>query len=838
MARAKRFYLCNLIPLWQIDNAHLEVDWTQEAAKNGEIVEMRVVVKDLDLNMTTPDFTIEFEVNENDVLLFGGLDDRVVTITNKAAEKKTEHRDIAIIGANDAVPTDQRLTKIFLSPLPNAAPQKLIRAFWPAAWQKDVAGSPEYYFDVKLEFTGKTFKERSDRELTVSEESIGTGVTSADPTVAKPLVLPAVGWSLQDVFAEKTVNQLALLDQPNAGKPVSFVITPDVNATLLWILFIPKSNDAPGSGTLLKDPWTVPRFLPLENIKTLSLKGKIGDKEVNATTVTQAEAEKFPGQKGGLFGVLKLNQSRAKTKVEDPETPIAEQQTTANTLMTATPALVKLKKALDKELAAWATANNQNITPTHREYAYTIQQFAFNLTHGSDSLILERPSSSSELKKWNEAFQKAYLMALMIMSTGATVDARENRTEIIAQSLAEAGFNTEALNVVGMFSTREEQKVTYETILKAGNATAEQWPQLMKFLTAGTGTFSETEFINTFGFNTGTITIDGVETRRLLPSDTKAFITNLGANNTERNSKLDTITTELLDNYANDPDLVWVLSGFLFLQRSFRQSFSDKIWRDGRSYLLYKILNSYDFTEPGYLDPPPTWNGETMEMERDMPWVYQNKQRFGVDYLVFLCERAGTPIPRPTNLNFTSLRAWLEAQTETIAAAAPKVYPDNKDHWFQLFTLITDAYFFHVELLDVRPDPLGHLTALVADAPARTRMRADCDVFAAYGTRFLRTMGFTSIGYMGILPVEPDPVGHVEALLKKDDAYFAVNNKDIFRITAATEAAAITKVRDHILRVLGHPATYQVYYAPSDATGAMSGRIRELGNEIRRTDLE
>ena len=87
MARAKRFYLCNLIPLWEIDDAHLDVDWTQESAKNGEIVEMRVVVKDLDLNMKTPDFTIEFEVNENDVLILGGLDDRVVTITNKAAEK-------------------------------------------------------------------------------------------------------------------------------------------------------------------------------------------------------------------------------------------------------------------------------------------------------------------------------------------------------------------------------------------------------------------------------------------------------------------------------------------------------------------------------------------------------------------------------------------------------------------------------------------------------------------------------------------------------------------------------------------------------------------------------
>ena len=42
---SKRFYLCNLIPLSKIDLAHLEVDWTQEEARDGEIVEMRVVVK-------------------------------------------------------------------------------------------------------------------------------------------------------------------------------------------------------------------------------------------------------------------------------------------------------------------------------------------------------------------------------------------------------------------------------------------------------------------------------------------------------------------------------------------------------------------------------------------------------------------------------------------------------------------------------------------------------------------------------------------------------------------------------------------------------------------------
>lgn len=847
MGRAKRFYLCNLIPLWEIDSANLEVDWTQESAKNGEVVEMRVVVKDLDLNMKTPDFTIEFEINENDVLIFGGLDDRVVTITNDTKDKKkNEHRPISILGENDVVPPDQRLKSIFVSPMPKEASKKLIRAFWAAAYQWDIAGNPEFYFDVKLDFTGKKYNERSDRELSVSKENFtgtgtGTGTTTGgDPSVAGPLVLPAVGWALKEIFAEKPVDQLALLDQPNAGKPVSFVITPDTNASLLWVLLIPKSNDAPAGGALIKKPWTVPRFLPLETIKTLDLTGKIGDKEVKATTVAKAEAEKFTGQKGGFFAQLTLNEGREKVTVPDPSVPINEQQQGANTLMTATAALVTLKKALDKELAAWGPANHQNVDPTNSDFAFAVQQFAFNITHDAGSSVLPKPSGSSAQKKWTEAFQKAYLIALMIMATGSKVDRREERAGLIANDLAEAGFITEALAIVGMFSTREGQKFTYETILKSNKATAAQWTLLMNFFTAGTGTFAETDFVDAFGFSSGTFTLEGVTTRRLLPTaDTRTFITNLGANDTERNSKLDAITTGLIDAYSNDPDLIWVLSGFLFFHQPYRQPFADKMWRDGKSYLLFKILNSLDFVEPGYGEP--TYDGVTLTMARDMTWVYQNKQRFAVDFLVFLGDRAGTPIQRPANLNFNSLRLWLEDQTERIAATAPIVYPDNKNHWFQLYNLVTDIFFFHVDRGNVTPDLHGHIAALVADQPGNLRLRADCDVFATYGTRFLRAMGFTSIGYMGIWEMTAAGafgVGHAGALLKKDTAYFVVNNKEAFRVNASTEADAQVKLRDSILDILNNPAHKQIHYVAADATGGMSDTIFDRTNATRRQDLE
>jgi|GEM_PF-2155849 len=834
MARAKRFYLCNLIPLWEVDDDHLAVDWTQEAAKNGEIVEMRVVVKDLDLNMTTPDFTIEFEVNENDVLLFGGLDDRVVTITNNNAENKTEHRDISIIGENDAVPQDKRLTNIFLSPLPNAAPQKLIRAFWSAAWQDDVAGEPEFYFDVKLEFTGKTFKERSDRELAVSKENfVGPGTSTTGTTATGTLVLPAVGWSAKETFAEQAIDQIALLDPANTGKAVSFVITPDLSASIFWIALIPKSNDASPGGALIKKSWTVPRFLPLENIRTLSLKALIDGKTVNAATVAKADAETFPGQTGGLFAELTLNEGRPASTPPDPSITVNEQQQRANALLSAESTL---KAKVDKELATWATAKSKNITPTNSEYAFTLQEFAMTLTHGADFFILPRPSSGSALTKWKENFRKSYVLGLMIMSSGSGVTQREERANLIAIALAEADFVTEALNLADLFSTRERQKFPYDTALKQGKLTAAQWTTVLNFFMAGTGTIAETDVADAFGFTNGTVTVDGVATDRLLPTATKAFIAKLGTTDSERTSKLDAIATALIANYANDPNLIWVLSGFLFFHLPFRQPFSDKMWSSSQNYLLFKIVNSLDFNEPEYDNP--TWDGVTLTMVRDMTWVYQNKQRFAVDFLVALGDRAGTPIPRPANLSFNSLRIWLEAQTETIAASGPTVYPGSKNYWFALYNFVCDVFFFHVDTGNVTPNAHGHIDHLPAGDPGNLRMQADCDVFATYGTRFLRAMGFTSIGYMGIMPIVPKPVGHAGALLQKDGAYFVVNNKAAYRITAGTEAEAQVKLRDELLDVLRNPTDYEVYYAPSDATGGMSPRIRQLGDDVRRRDLE
>jgi hypothetical protein len=719
----------------------------------------------------------------------------------------------------------------------------LIRAFWAAAWQDDIAGSPEFFFTVKVKTTDKTYEERSDHELTVSKDAAagtaagGTDTTGTAGTAGATLTLPAVGWSRDAMFAEETVDQVALLDKENTGKPASFVITPDENATLLWILLIPPRNDVSGGAALLKNTWKAPRYLPLENIEVLRLRATVGGKEVAATSVAKDVAERFPGQKGALFAEVRLHPGRDVGSPPDPSITLGEQQARANALMSAEPDLPKLKTALDAELAKWATDNTKNLSPTDSEYAFTLQEYAFQLVHDmSTSEVKPRPSGGKSLEKWKQDLRKSYLLGLMILTTGGKVNARESRTQLIASPLAEAGFITEAMNIVGLFMERKEQEFPYETILKqGGKATAAQWRTLLDFFIAGKGSFAATELVTNMGFGSGTVEIDGNNVTRLLPSTVNAFIQSLGANNTERNAKLDVIATALMNAYANDPDLVLALAGFLFFNDSYRQPFAERLWREDKGYLLFKILSTAEFIEPHY--GGLEIDGRLLTMARDMAWVYENKQRFFTDFLVRFCERGGVTLPRAANLSFNTLRAWLEAQTETIAGAAPKVFPRDLKYWFDLYAMVTDIYFFHVDRGDVTPDLAGHIGGLTASDPNRLRLRADCDVFATYGARFLRAMGFTSIGYMGIWR-QPDDMGHAGALLKKDDDFYVVNNKQAFKITAANEAAAHVKLRDSILDVLYDPAHYEVHYAAAGANGAMPQSLLDRRAATRRTDLE
>jgi phosphatidylserine/phosphatidylglycerophosphate/cardiolipin synthase-like enzyme/DNA-binding beta-propeller fold protein YncE len=177
--RAKRFYLCNLIPLCEIDEENMDVDWPGYHAYFNDLIEMRADIKKRSIRWTSdngvtvaPDLKIRFEVYESDFLLSGGRNDWMGTFSShKDYGDDVTVRPIKIVDDFDKVPEDEREKHIFIHSIDPETLQ--VRCWWKVTEEEggDVSGNPEYYYDILLEgktTDGKSVKleERSDHELT------------------------------------------------------------------------------------------------------------------------------------------------------------------------------------------------------------------------------------------------------------------------------------------------------------------------------------------------------------------------------------------------------------------------------------------------------------------------------------------------------------------------------------------------------------------------------------------------------------------------------------------------------------------------------------------------
>jgi phosphatidylserine/phosphatidylglycerophosphate/cardiolipin synthase-like enzyme len=195
-SRAKRFYLCNLIPLWEIDEPDMDVDWPFYHAYFGDLIDMRAAVKRRQIRWagadgTTPaaDLKIRFEVYESDFLLSGGLNDRMAVYSSAAGfGDDPQVRPLKVVADFDAIPAADREKFIFIrwadahdvsvtkpdgTKQTTSIPDTLeIRCFWRVVEDEggDVSGDPEYYYDVYVE--GKlrdgsdvSLNERADHEI-------------------------------------------------------------------------------------------------------------------------------------------------------------------------------------------------------------------------------------------------------------------------------------------------------------------------------------------------------------------------------------------------------------------------------------------------------------------------------------------------------------------------------------------------------------------------------------------------------------------------------------------------------------------------------------------------
>jgi hypothetical protein len=244
-------------------------------------------------------------------------------------------------------------------------------------------------------------------------------------------------------------------------------------------------------------------------------------------------------------------------------------------------------------------------------------------------------------------------------------------------------------------------------------------------------------------------------------------------------AKLKVVFDVIISKYRNDSTLIDDLAEILVFDPKFREPFSQWLWIKDKD-LLFEILASRYFIEPGY---GPTVLQDVagaqrkLTMHKDMPWVYTYKQKYYIEHLVSLGNAYGEAIPRPKDMKLATLRTWLDDNTEKIGAALAQAYPKDPGRITGVYDQIADIFFYHVDRGDVKADRAGRLKGLEPADPRKMRLKADCDVLAAYATRLLSHSGFTPVGYLAIFPEAAD--GHAVALLERDGGYYIVNNKEL-----------------------------------------------------------
>jgi hypothetical protein len=187
-----------------------------------------------------------------------------------------------------------------------------------------------------------------------------------------------------------------------------------------------------------------------------------------------------------------------------------------------------------------------------------------------------------------------------------------------------------------------------------------------------------------------------------------------------------------------------------------------------------------------------------------------------------------------------SSAAWLEAQTEKVgetykkleAAGLKGLSNDPTSSLSLTFVAEMLKSYFMISPTDVKPDPLGKVGKLKVGTGSQ--LEVDCDVYAAYGARLLRAAGWSTVGYMAIVPGEDTGRdAHAVALAKRAAAsggseYVAVSDFMLKQFTATDDDAARDPLLKHGLDIysqLGGPSSWKAYYSPAGAGGAYDSKL-------------
>jgi hypothetical protein len=201
---------------------------------------------------------------------------------------------------------------------------------------------------------------------------------------------------------------------------------------------------------------------------------------------------------------------------------------------------------------------------------------------------------------------------------------------------------------------------------------------------------------------------------------------------------------------------------------------------------------------------------------------------------------AGVPIAAPTPQQKTT--AWLDANTEKIGQALKTLQArgvtglSGADLSQQVVGQMLSVFFRAATDAegDIKPDPLGKLGKLNVD-PKTAEIVGDCDVWATYGARLFRAIGWVTVAYLSVIPAGADAsrAGHAVVLVRLDktggtSTFAGVSDFTVKQFKATDEAGARSELLDLALEIYkdnGALKSYSSYYVPAGTDGAYDVKI-------------
>jgi hypothetical protein len=473
-----------------------------------------------------------------------------------------------------------------------------------------------------------------------------------------------------------------------------------------------------------------------------------------------------------------------------------------------------LDEEIDEELKAKAS-DPKTLDPDNPEYANTLQDYGHGLGRDSQGDLMQEPKDPKAKAAWKRNFQKVEKLAGRILDkSGAKVDQKNERAQMLAVDLANVGLINEAMALAPKITDPEIRQFVYQAVLG----------QPAKVTEAQIATIAQDQ-----ASNTKAMTDHDLLSR--LAADQGGYAGKLGA------AKVNAALKAIVKAYAADADLPEKLANITYFHPASRAAFTEWMLTEKRGALLQKVSEQPYFVEGAEIEV----KGKVQNPDAaTLGWSIGNKQRVTVDDIVALGTAAGIAIAAPAARDTNSLKTWLEANTEKIGQAVNKQHPGDAAKAKALYTQIVEAFTWHLpgdSKEDVAPDKSGHITALKAGGPQNKQLKVDCDVLATYGVRLLVASGFTPIGYMAVKPTDKDRAGHAMALLQQGSNFHAISNSATRDLGAISKTAALEKLHDFGIADAydaDNPLTgYDIYYMDSDAKGTLPDEVLNQDSKAR-----